>query len=73
MIEGMNLLKEIYGGLDKLEGYFPLINFEWKRRDKIWLNEKLYDGKEWHYPDLFKNSNESQKIKVSKEHLVSTV
>ena len=54
LVDGKNLLKSIYGGLDFLKSYNPLKNLSWNNNDKIWMNHKLFDGKfNKIYPDLF--------------------
>ncbi|MFX1420132.1 MAG: hypothetical protein ACFE9N_14540, partial [Promethearchaeota archaeon] len=54
LIDGKNLLKSIYGSLDFLKSYNPLKNLIWNKNDKIWMNNKLFDGKfNKIYPDLF--------------------
>jgi len=54
LVDGKNLLKSIYGGLDFLKSYNPLKNLSWNNKDKIWMNHKLFDGKfNKIYPDLF--------------------
>jgi len=53
LVDGKNLLKSIYGGLDFLKSYNPLKNLSWNNKDKIWMNHKLFDGKfNKIYPDL---------------------
>ncbi|MFX1373742.1 MAG: hypothetical protein ACFFCE_17985 [Promethearchaeota archaeon] len=54
LINGNNLLRDIYGDLSFLESYNPLINLKWNNKDKIWMNHKLFTEKfERIYPDLF--------------------
>lgn len=53
MIHGDNLLKEVYGDLRFMEEYNPLTNLKWNKKDKIWMNHKLFTEKfEPIYPDL---------------------
>ena len=62
MIHGNNLLKEVYGDLKFMEEYNPLTNLKWNKKDKIWMNHKLFTEKfEPIYPDLlFKESRVSE-------------
>ncbi|MFX0003669.1 MAG: hypothetical protein ACFE9J_09300 [Candidatus Hermodarchaeota archaeon] len=54
LVNGNNLLREIYGDLNFLNSYNPLLNLKWNDKDKIWMNHKLYTEKfEKVYPDLF--------------------
>jgi len=51
--DGKTLLKDLYGNLDFLKKYNPLINLEWNKKDKIWMNFKLFDEKfKFLYPHL---------------------
>ncbi len=53
LVDGKNLLKSIYGSLDFLDSYNPLLNFEWSEKDKKWINHKLFGYKfEPNYPNL---------------------
>ena len=53
MIDGNNLIKNIFGNLDFLKLYNPLKNLIWNEKDKIWMNHKLFNEKfEPIYPDL---------------------
>jgi len=55
LVNGKTLLKSVYGNLDFLKGYNPLLNLIWNDRDKIWMNHKLFNEKfEPIYPDLIK-------------------
>jgi hypothetical protein len=56
LVDGKNLIKNVYGSLDFLKTYNPLKNLKWNAKDKIWMNHKLYT-KEFNpiYPDLFYN------------------
>ncbi|MFX1377796.1 MAG: hypothetical protein ACFFA4_01775 [Promethearchaeota archaeon] len=59
LVNGMNLLKEIYGSLKFLDTYNPLINLKWNNKDKIWMNHKIFTKKfEKIYPDLLYRSAE---------------
>lgn len=54
LVDGKRFLKSIYGNLDFLKPYNPLINFTWNGIDKIWMNHKLFNEKfEPIYADLF--------------------
>jgi hypothetical protein len=53
LVDGKNLLKSIYGGLDFLKSYNPLKNLEWNQQKKRWVNPKVFTSKfEPIYPDL---------------------
>jgi hypothetical protein len=53
LVDGKTLLKNIYGGLDFLDSYNPLLNFEWSEEDKKWINHKIFGYKfEPNYPNL---------------------
>lgn len=53
LVDGKTLLKNIYGGLDFLDSYNPLLNFEWSEKDKKWINHKIFGYKfEPNYPNL---------------------
>jgi len=43
LVDGKDLLKSIYGNLDFLKSYNPLKNLIWNKKDKIWMNQKLFD------------------------------
>ncbi len=59
LINGKTLLKSIYGNLNFLKDYNPLLNLKWNDKDKIWMNHKLFNEKfEPIYPDLIKKENE---------------
>jgi len=54
LTNGKSLLKGIYGSLNFLESFNPLVNLKWNEKDKIWMNHKLYTEKfKKIYPDLF--------------------
>ena len=56
MVNGPTLLKSVYSNLDFLTSYNPLKNLNWNKKDKIWMNHKLFTEKfEPIYPDLLKN------------------
>ena len=56
MVNGNTLLKSVYSNLDFLTSYNPLKNLNWNKKDKIWMNHKLFTEKfEPIYPDLLKN------------------
>ncbi|MFW9970102.1 MAG: hypothetical protein ACFFDF_07865, partial [Candidatus Odinarchaeota archaeon] len=58
LTSGYNLLKNIFEDLSFLDSYNPLINLIWSKKDKIWLNHKLYTEKfEKIYPNLFFGDN----------------
>jgi len=42
LIEGKELLNSIYGKKELPMEYNPLKNLKWSRRDKRWMNNKLY-------------------------------
>jgi len=55
LVNGKTLLKSVYGNLDFLKDYNPLLNLKWNDKDKIWMNHKLFNEKfEPIYPDLIK-------------------
>lgn len=45
LVDGKNLLKSIYGNLNFLKDYNPLKNLTWNPKDKIWMNNKLFNEK----------------------------
>ena len=54
LVDGKEFLKSIYGNLDFLKSYNPVVNFIWNGTDKIWMNHKLFNEKfEPIYSDLF--------------------
>ncbi|MFX0035050.1 MAG: hypothetical protein ACFE9I_05345 [Candidatus Hermodarchaeota archaeon] len=53
LVNGKTLLKSVYGNLDFLKEYNPLLNLKWNDNDKIWMNHKLFNEKfEPIYPNL---------------------
>ena len=53
LVDGNNLIKSTYGGLD-LKSYNPLKNLKWNKKQKRWENPKVFTSKfEPIYPDLF--------------------
>ena len=53
LVDGSNLVKSIYGGLEFLKSYNPLKNLEWNEHQKRWENPKVFTSKfEPIYPDL---------------------
>ncbi|MFX1337748.1 MAG: hypothetical protein ACFFDK_03995, partial [Promethearchaeota archaeon] len=53
MVNGEELIKNIYGSSKFLETYNPLKNLIWNDKDRIWINHKLFNEKfEPIYPDL---------------------
>ena len=53
IVDGTNLIKNIYGNLDFLDSYNPLKNLKWLEKDKIFVNFKLYgENFKPNYPDL---------------------
>ena len=59
LVNGKNLLKKVYGNLNFLKDYNPLLNFNWNAKDKIWMNHKLFNEKfEPIYPDLVNKDNQ---------------
>jgi len=58
LTNGKTLLKEIYRDLSFLDSYNPISNLKWNKKDKIWMNHKLYTEKfEKIYPDLIRQDN----------------
>ena len=45
LVNGKNLLKSIYGNLNFIKDYNPLKNLTWNPKDKIWMNNKLFNEK----------------------------
>ncbi len=43
LVDGKNLLKSIYRNLNFLKDYNPLKNLTWNPKDKIWMNNKLFN------------------------------
>ncbi|MFX1345251.1 MAG: hypothetical protein ACFFAI_09085 [Promethearchaeota archaeon] len=59
LVNGKTLLKSVYGNLDFLQEYNPLLNLIWNDKDKIWMNHKLFNEKfEPIYPDLIKKDKQ---------------
>ncbi|MBY8981669.1 MAG: hypothetical protein KGD57_01860 [Candidatus Lokiarchaeota archaeon] len=53
LVDGNILLKHTYGDLDLSKQYNPLMNLKWNKKDKIWMNHKLFDEKfNFLYPEL---------------------
>ena len=53
LVNGKTLIKNTYGSLKFLEEYNPIINLKWNKKDKIWMNHKLFNEKfEPIYPDM---------------------
>ncbi|MFX0140666.1 MAG: hypothetical protein ACFFDN_43910, partial [Candidatus Hodarchaeota archaeon] len=53
LIDGKYLLKSIYKDVDFLKSYNPLKNLIWNKKDKKWMNHKLFTDKfEKRYPPL---------------------
>ena len=44
LVDGKNILKYLYGNLDFLKTYNPLNNLIWNVKDKIWMNNKLFEA-----------------------------
>ena len=42
LVNGETLLKNIFGDLKFLKDYNPLFNLKWNKKDKIWMNHKLF-------------------------------
>lgn len=58
LISGKNLIKSIYSDLEISKEYNPLINLRWNNKDKIRMNNKLFNEKfEPFYPDLIPKEN----------------
>ncbi|MFW9939449.1 MAG: hypothetical protein ACFFFT_00315 [Candidatus Thorarchaeota archaeon] len=45
LVKGDILLQSVYGNLDFLEDYNPLVNLLWNTNDKRWMNHKLFTEK----------------------------
>ena len=45
LVDGAQLLKNVYGDLEFLSDYTPLTNLKWNKKDKIWMNVKILDEK----------------------------
>ncbi|MFW9821353.1 MAG: hypothetical protein ACFFE4_00365, partial [Candidatus Thorarchaeota archaeon] len=57
LVNGDVLLKNTIGDLGVLEHYYPLTNLKWNKKDKMWMNHKIFNEKfEPLYPDLFYGS-----------------
>ena len=55
LVDGKIFLKSLYGNLNFLKSYNPLKNLIWNKKDKIWMNHKLFSNKfEKIYPPLEK-------------------
>jgi len=53
LVDGSNLVKTIYGGLDFLKSYNPLKNLERNQHHRRWENPKVFTSKfKPIYPDL---------------------
>lgn len=53
MVDGSHLIRTVFGNLEFLKDYNPLMNLIWNDKDKIWLNHKLFNEKfEPKYPEL---------------------
>jgi len=62
LIDGKNLIKSVFGNLDFMKTYNPLMNLQWNAKDKIWMNHKLFTEKfEKIYPDLMFKDGIQQK------------
>ena len=60
-MNGKSLLKSVYGNLDFLKEYNPLLNLMWNEKDKIWMNHKLFNEKmEKIYPELSYGKNDNR-------------
>lgn len=58
LVDGKNLIKSIFGGLDFLKSYNPLKNLQWNEKEKRWMNPKVFTSKfEPIYPDLIPKDN----------------
>ncbi len=59
LVNGKKLLKSVYGSLNFLKKYNPLLNLKWNAKDNIWMNHKLFNEKfEPLYPDLIFEDNQ---------------
>jgi len=55
LVDGKDFLKSIFGNLNFLKSYNPLKNLIWNKKDKIWMNHKLFTNKfEKIFPPLLK-------------------
>jgi hypothetical protein len=53
LVDGQELLKNTFGGLDFMKEYNPLKNLQWNPIDKKWKNHKIYEeGFKKNYPSL---------------------
>lgn len=53
MVDSYEFLESIYGSLDFLKSYNPLKNLIWNKKDRIWMNHKLFNEQfEPQYPEL---------------------
>ncbi len=58
MVKNREFLKSVYGDLNFLKDYNPLLNLKWSPKDQKWLNRKLYDQEfKPVYPDLSYGKN----------------
>lgn len=67
LVNGITLLRSIFGNSNFLKTYNPLVNFKWNSKDKIWMNHKLFNEKfEAIYPDLFFGIKKDNEINYQK-------
>jgi len=53
MVDGNNLIKNVYGNLNFLDSYNPLKNLQWNEKDQKFMNHKLFgENFKANYPDL---------------------
>jgi len=53
LVNGKTLIKNTFTSLKFLEQYNPMSNLKWNKKDKIWMNHKLFNEKfEPIYPDM---------------------
>jgi len=59
LVDGLNLIKSVFGNLDFLKSYNPLNNLKWNEKDKIWINHNIFSKEEgFIYPDLINKVND---------------
>ncbi len=60
LVNSKELIKSVYGNIQFLKQYNPLKNLKWNKKDKIWLNHKVFTQKfEPIYPDLLYNKEDN--------------
>ena len=62
MVENSNIIKSVYGDISFLKTYNPLKNLNWNKKDKIWVNSKIFTEKfEPIYPKLVPDKDTCEK------------